>query len=180
MKMHSLHAHKIWEDTKPAQAMEKNITAAYDRHMDMVYRICFSMTGNTQDAEDATQSVFIKLMENKKQFIDDEHEKAWLILTSQNHCRDLLRKWWRKKVIHLDTSLIGELGKSENVPIGYIEENLLKIPPTYRLILYLFYYEGYKIAEIASMLKLNINTVKTRMRNAKKHLKLEIGDDFLE
>jgi len=45
---------------------------------------------------------------------------------------------------------------------------------------HLYYYEGYKLLEIAKMLKLNINTVKTRMRDARKRLKLELGDDFIE
>lgn len=46
--------------------------------------------------------------------------------------------------------------------------------------MYLYYYEGYKIAEIAKLLNLNANTVKTYMNKARKKLRLEIGDDFVE
>jgi len=49
----------------------------------------------------------------------------------------------------------------------------------YRTLLYLYYYEEYKIHEISAMLGLNENTVKTRLRAARKKLKLEMGEDFV-
>lgn len=157
--------------------MNKYITDIYDRHVDTIYRVCYSIMGNKQDAEDAVQSVFVKFVESKKAFIDIEHEKAWLIVTARNTCIDLRRKWWRKKVVDYDLSSVGVLGK-DSFKYTDLEEKLRKLPSTHRLILYLYYYEGYKVAEIAEMLKMNLNTVKTRMRNARKRLKLEIGDDY--
>jgi len=56
---------------------------------------------------------------------------------------------------------------------------LRRLPPGHRLLLYLYYYEGYKLPEIAEMLGMNINTVKTRMRDARKRLKRELEEDFL-
>jgi RNA polymerase sigma-70 factor (ECF subfamily) len=55
---------------------------------------------------------------------------------------------------------------------------LMQLPPKFRIVLYLHYYEGYKLSDIADMLKLNINTVKTQIRTAKRLLKIELGDDF--
>ncbi|MFF2093023.1 RNA polymerase sigma factor [Paenibacillus sp. NPDC058174] len=167
------------EDKKLTTQADHTINAVYDRHVNVVYRVCFSLMGNKQDAEDAVQSVFIKLMENGKLFADTEHEKAWLIVTAQNHCRDLLRKWWRKKVVDLDAYSIEQTGLDTALSHD-LADKLRKLPSTYRLILYLHYYEGYKVAEIANMLKLNIITVKTQMRNGRKRLKLEIGDDLYE
>ncbi|GGG65401.1 RNA polymerase sigma factor [Paenibacillus radicis (ex Gao et al. 2016)] len=175
--MSLLFAHKRFEENK--LSIDSTIHAIYDRHVNVVYRVCFSLMGNRQDAEDMVQSVFIKLMESGKSFADAEHEKAWLIVTAQNQCRDLLRKWWRKKVVDLDTSPIKQTGMDMLLSHD-MTDTLLKLPATYRLVLYLHYYEGYKVAEIAKMLKLNINTVKTQMRNARKRLKLEIGDDLHE
>ena len=60
---------------------ESEILDIYERHVDTVFRVSFSLTGNKQDAEDVTQSVFIKLLECGKTFVDHEHEKAW------DHCR---------------------------------------------------------------------------------------------
>lgn len=149
------------------------ITAAYDRHIDTVYRVCYSLTGNRQDAEDAVQSVFMKLMASGKFFNDTEHEKAWLIATARNQCRDLHRKWWKRKVVDLDLHAIA-LPAADADQRCDLEDELRKLPPTYRLVLYLYYYEGYKLSEIAAMLEMNLNTVKSKMRNARKRLKLEI------
>lgn len=166
-------------EPKPAENPACSVTDAYDRHVDTVYRVCLSIIGNKQDAEDATQSVFIKLMTNNKAFADTEHEKAWLITTARNQCRDMHRKWWKKRIANLDSySFIGQ--SDAGYRQSEIAEELRKLPAMQRLILYLYYYEGYKVAEIASMLDLKLNTVKTKMRIARSRLKLEMGDDKRE
>jgi len=179
-----LRANKEYLDAEPPESMGCEITDIYDRHIDTVYRVCFSMMGNKQDAEDAVQAVFIKLMEVNRQFADYEHEKAWLITAARNHCRDLHRKWWRKKVVDLDVSVIDRAGQAADRDTifggGSMTDYLRKLSWIHRIVLYLYYYEGYKVAEIATILEMNINTVKSQMRNARKKLKLEIGDDFHE
>jgi len=155
------------------------IIDAYDRHIDTVYRVCLSLLGNKQDAEDTSQTVFVKLMESKKSFVNTEQEKAWLIVTARNCCRDLQRRWWKKKTIDLDPlTIVSE--DEEPLAASALWEKLQQLPASYRLILYLYYFEGYKQIEISTMLGLNLNTVKTRMRNAKKRLKLEFGDGIYE
>ena len=158
---------------------DNRLEDTYNRHVDTVYRVCFSIMGNKQDAEDAVQSVFLKYVESNRKFVEIEHEKAWLIVTAKNTCFDLHRKWWRKKVVEFDLNSIGWQG-TDAFQYSQLEEGLKRLPSKSRLILYLHYYEGYKQVEIAEMLKVNINTIKTRIRNAKKRLKLEIGDDYLE
>ena len=179
MEKSSLLKNEALLSTKPPERKECMFVDAYDRHIDTIYRVCFSMMGNKQDAEDAAQSVFIKLIQSNMSFNSTEHEKAWLITTARNHCKDEHRKWWRRNIVDIDMGIIDkEHTKADE--IQEMADYLRKLPPTYRLVLYLHYYEGYKVAEIAQMLKMNLNTVKTKMRNARKHLKLEIGDDYLE
>ena len=155
---------------------ETEITTIYDRHVNTVYRVCFSLMGNRSDAEDAVQTVFLKLMKDTVKFTDHEHEKAWLITTAQNQCRDIHRQWWRKKVVMIDTTV--EAIRVEPEEPSVMLETIMKLPMKLRLVLFLYYYEGYKVHEISDMLRININTVKTHLRNAKKRLKMEIGDDF--
>lgn len=159
--------------------MDSTFSESYDRHVTTVYRVCYSILGNATDAEDAVQSVFVKLLENDRRFTDSEHEKAWLITTARNHCLDMHRNWWRKSVIKQAPSFFTSL-KTTSHSNGEMDDYLRKLPAKYRLLLYLYYYEGYKISEIANMLKLNDNTVKTQMRSARKRLKMEVGDDFHE
>lgn len=141
---------------------KEEIMAIYNRHIDTVYRVCFSLMGNKPDAEDATQTVFVKLMKNNMQFLDNEHEKAWLITTARNQCRDIHRQWWRKNVVALDQT--AETINIDTYETDTVMDTLMQLPPKLRIVLYLHYYEGYKLAEIADMLELNINTVKTQIR----------------
>ena len=166
------------EAAADAKAGGGSLPEIYGRHADTLYRLCFSLTGNRADAEDAVSSAFVRLMESGKTFSEAEHEKAWLIVTACNCCRDLHRQWWRKKVVPLDFQ--AEAAAAGTEKDGELTACLMKLPAKYRELLYLHYYEGYKLAEIAAMLGLNLNTVKTRIRSAKKQLKMEMEDDFDE
>jgi RNA polymerase sigma-70 factor (ECF subfamily) len=154
----------------------EEIMAMYNRHIETVYRVCFSLMGNKSDAEDVTQAVFLELMKNNIQFLDTEHEKAWLITVARNQCRDTHRQWWRKKVVALNQTV--ETISIDTYEIDPVMDTLMQLPSKLRIVLYLHYYEGYKLSEIAGMLELNINTVKTQIRTAKQQLKFELGDDF--
>lgn len=155
---------------------KEEVTEMYNRHVDTVYRICFSLMGSKPDAEDATQAVFSKLMNSDKKFSDVEHEKAWLITTARNQCKDIHRQWWRKKVVAFDETV--EATIADDYQIDTVMDSLMQLPSKLRIVLYLHYYEGYRLSEIADMLNLNINTVKTQIRTAKQHLKIELGDDY--
>lgn len=157
--------------------MNNTILAAYDRHINTIYRVCYSLTGQLQEAEDAAQTVFVKLMESGKTFADLEHEKAWLIRTARNHCYDLFRKRRREGAVSLNALPLEPLQASQTDHDPTLGTLLDGLPPHERLVLYLYYYEGYKINEIARMLRLNPNTIKTRMRAARGKLKHRIGED---
>jgi RNA polymerase sigma-70 factor (ECF subfamily) len=167
------------QQTKSFMTKERTgeeITALFNRNIETVYRVCLTLMGNKPDAEDAAQAVFLKLMEKNIQFSDFEHEKAWLITAARNQCRDTHRQWWRKKVVALNH--MAETADTDTYEIDPLTDTLMKLPPKLRIVLYLHYYEGYKLSEIADILLLNINTVKTQIRTAKRQLKFELGDDF--
>lgn len=170
------------QKTESAVSLERTkeeITVLYDQHIDMVYRICFSLLGNKADAEDAAQAVFLKLMKSDMRFVDTEHEKAWLITTARNQCRDIHRQWWRKNVVALDK--ITETAAADiYASSGETMDAVMRLQPKLRIVVYLHYYEGYKLSEIADLLELNINTVKTQIRAAKRQLKIELGDDLYD
>ncbi|SEO06629.1 RNA polymerase sigma-70 factor, ECF subfamily [Amphibacillus marinus] len=155
-------------------ASQRSFADVYQLHVETIYRICYTMVGNKGDAEDMCQSVFIKLLEKQRSFANVNHEHAWLITTAKNQCIDLHRSRLRRKVIQFDIDLLGWEGLDQ-FEYQDLEEQLKKLPPLNRLIIYLHYYEGYKLAEIAKLLQVNLNTIKTRMRRAKKVLSTELG-----
>lgn len=157
-----------------ARTMEE-VESLYHRHVATVYGVCFALLGNRPDAEDAVQAVFLKLMKDQTDFSSAEHEKAWLITTARNHCRDVHRQWWRRKTSGLSEQP-GAAPDGAYEP-GVLAAALMALPPNQRVLLYLHYYEGYKLSEIAAMLRLNLNTVKTRIRCARQRLRLELEED---
>ena len=76
---------------------DKEITQLYETYVDMVYRLCFTMLKNRFDTEDTVQNTFMKLMHHTKPFDSTEHEKAWLIVTASNTCKDTLRRASRRE-----------------------------------------------------------------------------------
>lgn len=145
---------------------QEEILNLYDKYYDMVWRICLMQLGNMQDAYDGTQETFIRLMNCSKVFQDEEHAKAWLIRTAANYCKDILKSSWRKKQICADWT---EVMEGALVPDAYNEvfEAMMELPKKYRIIIYLHYYEGYSLKEVADIIKVNASTVRSRLAKAK-------------
>lgn len=145
---------------------QKEILDSYEKYYEMIWRICLMQFGNSHDAYDATQETFIRLMNSSKSFRSGEHEKAWLIRVAVNYCKDVMKSSHRKREVALDTGKPPEAGM---VPDEYAEvyETMMGLPKEYRLILYLHFYEGYTLKEIAGMMKINPSTLRSRFAKAK-------------
>ena len=150
---------------------QEEMAALYRRYVTMVYQICLMLLKNVPDAEDATQNVFRKVMEQDKPFRDPEHEKAWLIVTARNECRDQLKHWWRRNW-ESETALL-QVSSRQPEDSG-LKELIWELPEQDRLVLYLYYYQGYTAQEIAELLGKNPSTVRTWLVRARKKLKLRM------
>ncbi len=75
---------------------DKEIAEIYIRHSKTVYPVCFAYMKNAADTEDAVQDTFFQLIRSGPAFDNEEHEKAWLIRTASNICKNALRHWWRR------------------------------------------------------------------------------------
>ena len=67
-----------------------------ETYSDLVLRLSYSYLNQTQDAQDICQTVFLKLLERAPDFVSSDHEKAWIIRTTANTCKDLLKSHWRR------------------------------------------------------------------------------------
>ena len=150
---------------------QEEIEAIYRRQFKLVYQICLVLMKNVSDAEDAAQTVFRKVVERGEAFRDPEHEKAWLIVTARNECRDQLKHWWRR--CREDASALDALVWEEPRD-GLVWDQVAALPEKHRLVLYLHYYQGYTTGEIANMLGDNPSTVRSRLVQARKKLKLRL------
>lgn len=154
---------------------------AVDQFSDMVYRIALNQTRNVADADDITQSVFLKLYIRGPKHASYEYIKRWLIRVTVNECKSLWRAFWRKNVdLHgvnnediLDSVSSNSSLDQINVSADYedLYEALAKLTENCRIVVHLFYFEGYSTPEIAEILGIREPTVRTRLARARAQLK---------
>jgi len=147
---------------------------AIETYGDMVYRICVTITGNTEDAKDAFQDTFLRLVKHCHEITSQEHMKAWLIRVASNCAKTTVTNPWNKRTqgFHPDQS---------EEPVYEQEENSLltelkSLPENYSLVLYLYYYEGYSVREIGSIINKKENSVKTLLDRGRKLLKKRLEE----
>lgn len=139
-----------------------------EKYMDMIYRVAYSWTKNSDDANDVTQDVLIQLYKTNKEFESDSHIKNWLIKVTVNQCKMLFRSPWKKME---DISVYAETIGVEAESHLDLFLAVMKLDKKYRVPLMLFYYEGYSTKEIASFLELPEKTISTRLFRARTKLK---------
>ncbi|MGN1442735.1 MAG: RNA polymerase sigma factor [Acutalibacteraceae bacterium] len=144
---------------------DEYIEETVKKYSPSMLRTAFSVVRNTHDAEDAVQETFLKLVRLKPSFHDETHEKAWLLRVTINNAKNIRRSYGRE-----GTSL------DENQPFVYTESTdvlneVLSLPEKYRVVIHLYYYEGYSIKEIAEILNKPAATVGTLLSRGRKMLK---------
>ena len=158
--------------------MKIKIEELVNTYSKMIYQIAYQNCFNKSNAEDITQEVIIKLWKNIEKFKTEEHLKSWIIRVTINMSIDNNRYYKNKKETQLEENDDYYFEKEYH---GLLEE-LKKLKPIKRNIIYLYYYQGYKINEISKILNINANTVNTNLARAKKELKniLEEGGAYYE
>lgn len=146
-----------------------DILNLFHRYRDDVYRLAVNFTHNPQEAEDVCQTVFLKLIEQNS--LQPGKEKAWLMQVTANECRSLLRSSWWKRTVALDETVPAPEYKMDETI-----QAVMALPPKYRVVIYLRYYEEYTTAEIGRLLKLPVSTVTTRLARGREQLKKRLGE----
>ena len=123
---------------------EQQYNEIVENYSDMIFRIAYQYLFNKYDAEDIVQEVFVKLLTKRVIFKDEEHIKSWLIRVTINQCLDYKKSLTKKSTVPIENMEIPFEQKE-----GEILEELQLLKEDERNVLYLHYYEGYKIKEIA-------------------------------
>lgn len=146
------------------ELMEKN-------SLDM-YKVARGIVHNDEDAADAIQDTILTCFEKIHTLKKPEYFKTWMIRILINECNKILRHYqnvsWGEELPEIPDQ---DMSMAE----FEFKEMLQKVDERYRIILILYYVEGFKIADIASILNLNENTVKTRLARARVQLGKEYG-----
>ena len=134
-------------NTLDGTGQKNNFTQTYEAYVNDIYRLCFSFMKNHMDAEDIVHETFLKYYHLDRTFDSEQHKKAWLIV------------------------------KDSHSEIDGMMSLILELPYQYKMVVYLYYYEGYNSREIADLLHKSESTIRTRLQKAKKLLRKELEKD---
>ncbi|MFC5559825.1 RNA polymerase sigma factor [Ureibacillus thermophilus] len=162
------------------------ISDVYEEFNRYIYHLCLKLTRNPMEAEDLMQEVWVKVVRNEKQVEQVDHIKAWLTTITMNTFRDRYRKNVRRSkyvmsqpetldVPILDLVPNNEVSTEEQIEkvvvTKIVQEKMKQLDSIYQKTLWYFYVEQYSLAEISTLMKVSIGTVKSRLFRAKQRLK---------
>ena len=137
-----------------------------EKHIDMIYKIALSRTGDIHHAEDVVQETFLRFLKTDKDFESHEHLKAWLIRVAINCSKNVFLSSWHKKTVPLTKDMTFDSPEKSDVYFS-----TMALPQKYRTVIHLFYYEDMSIKQISELLGIKESTVKSQLHRGRELLK---------
>ena len=147
-------------------------------YQDNLFAAAFNICQNAQDAEDVIQDTFIQYHTTKKEFVNEQHIRAWLIRVAINKAKNVTRTFWRRNKISIEDYM--ETLTFETPESADLFETVMQLPEKYRIVVHLYYYEDYAVSEIADILKLSESNVKTRLSRGRAMLRKELEGEWVD
>jgi RNA polymerase sigma-70 factor (ECF subfamily) len=140
-------------------------TELINRHMQDMYKVALAILMNDEDVADAIQETILNCWEKIDTLRFNKYFKTWLTKILMNNCYDIIRNGQNQAEIHeWDEPTYEDDCNLE------LKEALSKLEEKYRVIIVMFYWQGYSIDEISKVLELPANTVKTRLKRGRERL----------
>lgn len=143
-------------------------------YADMILRVSYQYLKHTYDAEDICQTVFLKYLTSAPAFESSEHEKAWILRTTINACKDHLKRAWFRRTVPMEEA---DSVAAPQEPRSELTEAMKTLPENYRVSLYLHYYEGYTTKEIACILGKQEATVSQYLSRGRRKLRQMLAEE---
>ena len=153
--------------------MRLTLEQALNNHKSSVYKAAFYVCRNPQDAEDVAQDTFLTYYSGSDQFETEEHIRAWLLKVAVNKARNLKTSFWQRNRVSVNdlTTWLETHAPAGAETLDSDSEEILTavmaLPDKCRIIVHLFYYEGYSVKEIAGTLEIKENTVKSQLHRGR-------------
>ena len=177
-------AHEARDGRRPSRAqddsarrpIETEANRLVETYADTILRVSYTYLLSTQDAEDICQDVLLKALGRAGSFDSAEHERAWIIRVAINAAKDLLRRHDRQGTVALDdiAEPVAPTPATERELEARAEsvlERVMALPLEYREAIYLHYYEGYSIKQIAAIVHASESAVATRLSRGRSKLR---------
>lgn len=141
---------------------------------DMLYRVAYHALRTRADAEDVVQTVLIKLYQQDG-FESEDHLKHWLLRVAVNESRKVMRSFWRRRAVPLEERDEAPLPAEDRREEVF--QAVMALDGKYRLTIYLYYYEGCSVKEVAAALRAKESTVQTWLQRARDRLRRTLSGD---
>lgn len=142
-----------------------------------VYGIALTHTASKTDADDVFQETFLAFHCSRRVFADSEHEKAWLIRTAINMSRRVAHSKWRK-ALPPDENAAAERFEFASDVQNDIADAVRRLPEKYRVPIWLHYFDGMQVKQIAAALDRREPTVRSQLMRGRALLKDYLGKDW--
>lgn len=139
-----------------------------------MYKVARGILNNQEDVADAISNTILKCYENIGKLQQPKYFKTWMTRILINECNLIIRKYGNQCLLEVFPEIPWKDASMETVEF---EELMQALDEKYRVVLVLYYSQGYKISEIAGMLDLPESTVKTRLARGRDMLAKEYGAD---
>lgn len=149
---------------------DEEIKWLVDNYSSMIFRVSYCILCDIDDAEDAVQETFLKYLTKAPDFSGEEHRKAWLIRVSTNISKNMLM--FRRKRETVSINDVESIGINENNYETF--ELIMSMPAKHRIVMTLYYVEGYKGNEIAEIIGISEEAVRKRLQKGRELLKNEM------
>ena len=149
-----------------------------------ILQLVYSYVNNKEVSEDLTQDIFVKCYKSLHTYKGKSKLRTWLWRIAINHCKDYIKSWYNKKVIVAENESTYTGVQKESVEQKVIQNDedrrlasaVMNLPIKYREVIYLFYFEELPIKDIAMVIEVKENTIKTRLKRAKELLKKRLEE----
>lgn len=153
---------------RPNQCFE----TLYNRYVSKVYRHCFAITKDSEQAQDYTHDIFLKMFNKLNTFHERSSFSTWLYSIAHNYCADQLRKAKRFNLTELEeatdqefTEVSDALTKEKTLQL--MQQAMNSLTNSEQLLLKLKYEQGMRVEDIANMYNLKVSTVKMRIKRSR-------------
>ena len=160
---------------------ERALSSLMDRHMSAIHKLAFYMLGDQMDAEDITQSVFLKTWTHMPKWQTGQAKLlTWMRRVATNACLDALKK---KKPIYTDD--VPDVNDEADTPFEalaraqqrqYVQAALGALPDNQRAAVTLSYYQGVSQKEGAAILEISEGAYESLLVRARKNLKARLSE----
>src|SRR5688572_12053320 len=147
--------------------------ALVERFQGRVFGLCYRMLGQRQDAEDAAQETFVRVLKNLHRWDPGRDFEPWLLAIAGNRCRTALAARRRKPAAEAAVELLADDAPDHRAAAQLGEEvrlALTNIRADYRQAFILFHEHELSYAQIAEAMAVPLGTIKTWVHRARKEL----------